>query len=93
MVEDGAEFWRLDKGSIGLLPDSLKVIVVVGGGVPDFDWAEPDGRRGPTISKIRYSSGIWYCNAAGTVDEATFDIVFYLIIVVFRLASSGESAA
>ena len=36
MVEDGAEFWRLDKGSIGLLPDSLKVIVVVwgGGGFP-----------------------------------------------------------
>src|SRR5277367_3399248 len=37
--------------------------------------------------------GIWYCNGAGAVDEATSDIALYLIIAVFRLTSMGEIAA
>lgn len=39
------------------------------------------------------SAGIWYCNGAGAVDEATSDIALYLIIAVFRLTSKGELAA
>jgi lactate dehydrogenase-like 2-hydroxyacid dehydrogenase len=46
MVEYGAEFGRLDKELIDLLPKSLKVIAAGGAG---FDWADTEelGRRGP----------------------------------------------
>jgi lactate dehydrogenase-like 2-hydroxyacid dehydrogenase len=37
--------------------------------------------------------GIWYCNGAGAVDEATSDIALFLIFSVFRLCSKGELAA
>ena len=46
MVEYGAEFGKLDKELIALLPSSLKVIAAGGAG---FDWADAEelGRRGP----------------------------------------------
>jgi lactate dehydrogenase-like 2-hydroxyacid dehydrogenase len=48
MVEYGAEFGRLDKELIDLLPKSLKVIAAGGAG---FDWADTEelGRRGPLL--------------------------------------------
>ena len=81
MVEYGAEFGRLTDDLIDLLPSSLQIIAAGGAG---FDWADTEqlGKR-----------GIWYCNGAGAVDEATSDIALYLIIAVFRLTSKGELAA
>jgi lactate dehydrogenase-like 2-hydroxyacid dehydrogenase len=45
MVEYGAEFGRLDKDLISLLPPSLKLIAAGGAG---FDWVDHEGlgRRG-----------------------------------------------
>jgi lactate dehydrogenase-like 2-hydroxyacid dehydrogenase len=48
MVEYGAEFGRLDKPLIDLLPSSLKVIAAGGAG---FDWVEVEelGKRGTCL--------------------------------------------
>jgi lactate dehydrogenase-like 2-hydroxyacid dehydrogenase len=49
MVEYGAEFGRLDKKLIDLLPSSLKLVAAGGAG---FDWADHEelGRKG--ISRV-----------------------------------------
>jgi lactate dehydrogenase-like 2-hydroxyacid dehydrogenase len=91
MVEYGAEFGKLDSELIDFLPKSLKLIAAGGAG---FDWADHEelGRHGMP-PPYELTLGIWYCNGAGAVDEATSDIALYLIIAVFRLTSKGEITA
>jgi lactate dehydrogenase-like 2-hydroxyacid dehydrogenase len=91
MVEFGAEFGRLDNYLIPLLPPSLRLIAAGGAG---FDWVDTEalGRKGVTLLR-QLMIGVYYCNGAPAVAEATSDIALYLIIAVFRLTSKGELAA